>query len=258
MIWYFWLLWIAGLHFTLTALLDFAKDPGAGAAFTAASWIWIVFATFREMWHLTPIGTRSVLVGAHQFILHPLILAFCWWWEYGFRAVEIGRRRKHYRGIGYSVPEYASLWRPALWVAFIVHDIGYVGKVDMDGIDGATHPEVGAKIMRALFGEPWGDFVLLHSRNYAARLQRPVSPLCVADKWAIVLEPAWLYLPRVWLSGEYSEFREHGRRRALDPVGLYHSEWEGFANGGPFGWQRALKSYTRRWIERHQQQRVAA
>ena len=79
------------------------------------------------------IGTRSVLYGAHCAILHPWFLALAWWKLYGFP------------------------WDVRLWAAFGLHDVGYISKRDMDGADGETHVELGARIM-ALFlashGEP--------------------------------------------------------------------------------------------------------
>ena len=43
----------------------------------------------------------------------------------------------------------------SLWVAFFVHDIGYLGKPNMDGPEGERHVEVGARIMSFLFdGRP--------------------------------------------------------------------------------------------------------
>jgi hypothetical protein len=54
------------------------------------------------------VGTKSILFGAHQFVLHPLILFVAWWQLYGFPA------------------------DPRLWVAFVVHDLGYWGKPNMD------------------------------------------------------------------------------------------------------------------------------
>ena len=50
------------------------------------------------------IGTKSVLFGAHQFLIHPWFVAWGWWTLYGFP------------------------WDPRLWVAFVVHDLGYIGK----------------------------------------------------------------------------------------------------------------------------------
>src|SRR5579863_3099451 len=96
------------------------------------------------------IGTKSVLFGAHCFFLHPWFVAAAWWKLYGFP------------------------WDPRLWVAFFVHDIGYLGKPNMDGPEGESHPEVGARIMqrlfdRNLFGQGdavrhrWHDLCLYHS-----------------------------------------------------------------------------------------------
>lgn len=131
---------------------------------------------------LTARGTLSLLFGAHQFLLHPLMLALAWWILYGFPA------------------------DPRLWLAFFLHDLGYAGKAQMDDEDGERHPELGARIMAALFGPAWGDFTLHHSRSYARAAGVDASPLCAADKLAFALEPAWLYLPRVWLSGELREY----------------------------------------------------
>ena len=68
------------------------------------------------------VGTKSVLFGAHCFFLHPWFVAAAWWRLYGFP------------------------WDPRLWVAFFVHDIGYLGKPNMDGPEGESHPELGARI----------------------------------------------------------------------------------------------------------------
>lgn len=188
------------------------------------------------------IGTKSVLFGVHQFLLHPLLIAIGWWKEYGWRRVAIGAGvRTH-------------LLDPRLWLAFFVHDLGYLGKPNMDGEEGETHPKLGARIMRDLFGSVWGDFVLLHSRYYAKRLGFPVSALAIADKWVIVLEPSWLYLPRAWASGELSEYLAVGAQRAntwkpTDAVTF--DEAYALGSGRPLRWHRAVKSYMRRWIAEH-------
>ena len=75
------------------------------------------------------IGTKSVLFGAHCFFLDPWFVAVAWWRLYGFP------------------------WDPRLWVAFFVHDIGYLGKPNMDRPEGERHVEVGARIMSFLFTE---------------------------------------------------------------------------------------------------------
>jgi hypothetical protein len=72
------------------------------------------------------IGTKSVLLGAHQFIIHPFFVLIAWIKLYGFPV------------------------DPRLWFAFFLHDIGYIGKSNMDGKEGESHPETGAAIMGEL------------------------------------------------------------------------------------------------------------
>ena len=188
-------------------------------------------------------GTRSVLFGAHQIFLHPLFLAYAWYKLWGFKKVE-----DYYLG-------EVSLWDPRLWVAFFVHDLGYWGMPNMDGEEGEYHPLWGAQVMTSLFDMsyqlgfktsgnfvvggtylsrrkapkeendlsdfgPWGNFVLYHSRFLAKREETPYSALCVADKLSPTLEPRWLYLLKVKLSGEIKEYMSI----ANNPDGKYGSE----------------------------------
>jgi hypothetical protein len=134
------------------------------------------------------IGTKSLLFGAHQFLMHPCFVAVAWHKLYGFP------------------------WDPRLWVAFVVHDWGYWGLSDMDGDDGQRHPELGGRIMRTLFGDRWGDFTRLHSRYYAQLEDRVPSRLCYADKLATAIVPPWLYLPMVRATGELEEYMHLARR----------------------------------------------
>jgi hypothetical protein len=69
------------------------------------------------------IGTKSVLFGAHGFFLHPLFVALAWWKLYGFP------------------------FDPRLWLAFTLHDLGYIGKPNIDGPEGEEHPTFGARVM---------------------------------------------------------------------------------------------------------------
>lgn len=173
------------------------------------------------------IGTRSVLFGAHCFFLHPLFVAAAWVRLYGFPR------------------------DPRLWIAFLVHDLGYVGKCNMDGPEGEEHVHLGAAIMRHLFGQRWGEFTRCHSRYWAKKTGRSFSRLCVADKLAFVLIPLWLYLPIVRWTGEIQEFMRDARRslntfRNLEP-------WEALCLQSPdeFTFLTGLRSYTRRWVESH-------
>jgi hypothetical protein len=100
-----------------------------------------------------------------------------------------------------------------LWVAFFVHDLGYIGLPNMDGLEGERHVEWGANLMGRLFGQQWREFCLYHSRFYAKRDGKPFSRLCVADKLALVYTPAWLYLPMVRATGEIVEYMNLAKAR---------------------------------------------
>src|SRR3990167_9509469 len=73
------------------------------------------------------IGTKSVLFGAHQFLIHPWFVAWAWWRRPG---VPFPLRR---------------------WVAYFIHDLGYVGQPNRDGPEGERHPVLGARLMAMLF-----------------------------------------------------------------------------------------------------------
>lgn len=128
------------------------------------------------------IGTKSILFGAHQFIIHPVFVAYSWWKLYGFP------------------------FDPRLWISFFIHDWGYWGKPNMDGNEGMLHPLWAAAKMHEWFGKEWGEFCFYHSRHLASLQNKRHSRLCVADKLSIAMEPWWLYLPRVILTGEIDEY----------------------------------------------------
>jgi hypothetical protein len=163
-----------------------------------------------------PVGSRSLLFGAHCFFLHGWFVAAGWWRLYGFPS-DI-----------------------RLWFAFFLHDAGYFLKPNMDGPEGETHPILGAEIMAWLFGPWWGEFTLLHSRFYAQRLGLPVSDLCYADKMAICLTPDWLFVWSSRLSGELDEYRQevkHGKYRGMQAD-----------SDDPYQWHRNVQAYLRAWL----------
>lgn len=131
---------------------------------------------------MIPMGTRSLLIGAHQVVLHPIFLARAWHKLYGLPR------------------------NPRLYLAFVVHDLGYWGKRDMDGADGATHPALGERIMGRLCGPDWAAFTAGHSRTYARLRGQAPSPLAAPDKLVVHMTPPWIYLPGVILSGEAQEY----------------------------------------------------
>lgn len=163
------------------------------------------------------IGTKSVLFGAHCFFLHPWFVAWSWWRLYGFP------------------------WDPRLWLAFFVHDIGYLGNPNMDGPEGELHPYTGARIMM-VFGRRWYEFTLYHSRFLAKKNGAHFSKLCVADKLAITLTPNWLYLPMVRATGEIREYMKDAERNSSGQIKIQNSE---------IVWINGVKEYVRKWVEEH-------
>lgn len=206
------------------------------------------------------IGTKSVLLGAHCFFLHPWFVAWGWFKLHGFKAVYIGANHGFPQTLRWKLgvrggPQFARFLDPRLWVAFLVHDIGYLGKPNMDGSEGEQHPRVGAKIMGLFFGTAWHDFVLYHSRFLAKQQGRRPSALCMADKMALSVTPWWLYLPMVQLTGEAESYSFHKRRdRATtkysgDP---FNEEETRLASSDRMRDRvRAMQLYTRRWVEAH-------
>ena len=191
------------------------------------------------------IGTKSILFGAHQFLLHPWFVAAAWWRLYGFP------------------------WDLRLWVAFFVHDLGYWGKPNMDGLEGEEHVLLGANILSDLFDavtEPdgkretcpyhfgtqnirWFSFAQFHSRFWAKRNNRDVSKLGVADKLSIALTPAWLYLPAVRATGEIREYMALVKARTSAGEPKYASMQ--LATNDEARWYADVQEYLRRWVEEH-------
>ncbi len=221
------------------------------------------------------VGTKSVLYGAHQFAIHPWFVAWSWWKLWGFGRVYIGYR-PGYPGTlrwrylfgfgGRGGPVFAHLCHPLLWLSFFVHDLGYLGKPDMDGDEGERHVELGARILeradwmsrppvRAEAGiGPWAGLCLFHSRFYAKLHGRPFSPLCVADKLAIAETPAWLYLPMVRATGEINEYMRHADDRNLVTDGQRGGKYTSMrtrTQEGEAVWYADVQDYVRRWVAEH-------
>ena len=158
------------------------------------------------------IGTKSLLIGAHQVLVHPV-------------AVAVAFRRLYGRW---------PSWREAVCIA--IHDWGYWWCCDMNGPEGRRHPEWAARVAGVLFGEAWHDWCLYHSRHVARRDGRVPSRLCWADKMGTALTPWWLYLPGARLSGELDEYRYEAHwynRRTGKGIDLDRSdrEWFGWVTG---------------------------
>lgn len=178
------------------------------------------------------VGLKSLLGGAHCFALHPFFVAWGWAKLYGFP------------------------WDPRLWAAFFLHDLGYFKCCEMDGDEGEKHVLLGAKIMSWLFGSKWGSECIRHSRDWCRRTGLPISRLCLADKLAFVLTPAWLYLPMARLTGELAEYRERSRTRKPGCEVYIHDELADLNADAEVRWLRGLQSYTLRWVLEHRDEAV--
>lgn len=172
------------------------------------------------------VGTKSVLFGAHCFAIHPFFVMTAWIKLYGFPL------------------------HPAIWLSFFFHDLGYWGKPNMDGEEGETHVELGAKVLGFFFGKKWADFSRYHSRFYAKKDGVNYSKLCVADKLAITLEPHWLYLPRVNWTGEILEYMA----QAKNGDGKYNSMK--ITTESQKKWFANVCEYLRKWVEEHKEIKV--
>jgi hypothetical protein len=140
------------------------------------------------------VGTKSLLWGCHQFVIHPVFVLVAW--------VELYRPDRPLR----------FALNPGRVAAAIVHDWGYWGCETMDGPDGELHPTTGASIMLHLTGSlKWRDEVLFHSRYLAAKWGQAPSNFCWVDKWATSLYPSWLWAVLAKLSGEGREYMGNGK-----------------------------------------------
>ena len=181
------------------------------------------------------IGTKSVLFGAHCFFLHPFFVALAWWKLYGFP------------------------FDPRLWLAFVVHDLGYIGKPNIDGPEGEEHPTFGARVMHYLFDYhfhiingricyialdfDWFCFCRYHSRFLAKKYGKQPSRLCLEDKLSFLMTPRWLYLPMVRATGELQEYLERSSRNKGT-----HGEPN---SGDPKTWHAQACAYSKRWVAEH-------
>lgn len=177
------------------------------------------------------IGTRSILFGAHCWFIHPWFVAAAWSKLYGFptdlrlwvaffvhdlgywgkpnidgdegesHPILGARIMSRFDGRFFTTSTHRNPREFKAWAK------GIPGvRVGFDEICPTTGRYCAA--WSAFRRGDWHDFALCHSRYYADKIGKPTSKLYAADKLAMILEPVWLYLPRVILSGEFREFRE--------------------------------------------------
>jgi hypothetical protein len=148
------------------------------------------------------VGTKSLLVGAH-WPLHNVMVALSWRWLYG---------------------SWPTLKEAA---AIALHDIGYLGCREMDGVDGTRHPALGAAWADRFLGKEYGDLIRGHSKGYADVAGVPLSRLYGPDKLSHVFEPTWLYAWRTRWTGELEQYKSvhHGCAPKCDDPDTPDREW---------------------------------
>ena len=160
------------------------------------------------------IGTKSLLFGEHQFVLHPVFVLWGWVRLYGRPS-----------------------WREL--VAIVVHDWGYWGSPNMDGPEGEEHAVRSARIAIGLAGEQAAMQVMYHSRFVCRRVQAAPSRLCYADKWASAYMPTWLWVLLGRLSGELDEYVCHPK---------YDQDVPGYDSPCPYAWHRRYRTFASRFL----------
>ena len=137
------------------------------------------------------IGTKSLLFGVHQFVLHPLFVLIAW------------------------IIIYKSFPKRHELLAIIVHDWGYWGCDNMDGEQGESHPVRSVKMLPYIlvpgrFLEKVCIEIMGHSRFNAKKHGIGLSHLFRADKLSMAICPSWLYLLLGNITGEIKEYIHHG------------------------------------------------
>jgi hypothetical protein len=166
-------------------------------------------------------GTRTLLFGSHQLLIHPVMVAYAWWKLYHELPVD-----------------------PRLLMTIVVHDWGLWGLPNIDGPEGDLHPALGGRIMDR-FGKCWGDMARGHSRYYSRHASIPLSKLCAADKLASGAWWPWLYVLLSSLSGEIEEYmRLTDRSNGESKYVLYDPE---YPQHDRIAWYREVAAYLRTW-----------
>jgi hypothetical protein len=164
------------------------------------------------------LGTKSLLFGCHQFILHPIFVTAAW------------------------IKCYKELPSPKEELCIVIHDWGYFGKPNMDGPEGETHPVWASNFAYRHLGLYYGRLCLLHSRFLAKSKKMPVSRLCLPDKIGVGMMPVWLWVGLGSLSGEVREYMKQ------DKYEINHLGPNGTSFRTPSMFFKDYKKITKRWL----------
>jgi len=133
-------------------------------------------------------GTKSLLFGCHQVIIHPIFVLVGWIVLYGWSSLTL-----------------------SVLTAILIHDWGYWQCHSMDGDDGIMHPIRLSWLRRISKPDPYDiqEEVWYHSRHLCKMMNRSPSRLCWADKLGTAMMPSWLWAIQAWASGEGFEYMEN-------------------------------------------------
>lgn len=145
-------------------------------------------------------GTKSLLFGVHQFIWHPITVHLAWRRLFGWPSLR----------------ETACIF---------IHDWGYWGCEEMEGVHSAKRVLVAAAIADLLFGRPYYDLILLQNRYFAKKLKRTPSKLYWAKRLSVAYDPQPFYLLRARLSGELIQARAQAARSHHLPLNNSDETW---------------------------------
>lgn len=121
-------------------------------------------------------GTRSLLIGCHSFIMHPLMVLRAWRWWFG------------------------SWPRPWQIICIFIHDWGISGRQYLsDHKAKEGHWRVGALLAYKLFG--YNAFMFC--AGHTPESDYPRSDLWYADKASWLVAPLWW----LWLNYRLEKFR---------------------------------------------------
>ena len=149
------------------------------------------------------LGTKSLLFGGHQFLIHPALVLIAW--------VKLYKSFPSWRELG----------------CIFIHDWGYWGVDDLKGKRGDHHPEFGAKIATRLLGCEWGDFILGHSAFYIARKDVAQSKLFAPDKYWHCMISLRFFKALTVLTGEFKYYRNIKHARQVAQPHETDQEWWG-------------------------------
>lgn len=172
------------------------------------------------------IGTKTLLFGCHQFIIHPWFVYRAW--------------KRIYRA------------RPDFWetICIIIHDWGYWGCADIDGPEGDKHPWWAAQFVT--WNLPGVEFqcamyckwlCLGHSRTLAKKYEQPISKLYWADKFGTVSMPPWLW---VWLgkfTGEMEGYTTNPKYAREDCGTNPYKHFQHFKDTVHFNFEQEFKEF---------------